>query len=457
MRVIVCGAGRVGFGIAQRLAAENIDVTVIDQSRDLIRVVSERLDVKGVVGNGAHPGILAKAGARDADMIIAVTYSDEVNMISCEAAHAIFKVPTKVARIRSAGYLDPRYSDFYGKNYLSIDVIISPEREVSESILQRLATPGAFEVKDFAGGEIWAVGVKLKDDCPILSTPLRQVAELFPDLKITIVAVRRDGRVTRVHSQDQLSAGDEIYFVADRRDVTRALEIMGEAAAPTRRAVIIGGGNIGMHVASGLERLGAMKIRLIEKDQKRAELAAEQLERTVVLQGDGLDRALLREAGIESAETCVAVTNNDQVNILAAVVAKREGAKRALVLINDMEYGAIAESVGVDRYIDPRATTISTILQHVRRGRIKGVYSVADGQAELVDAIALETSPLVNKPLSEAELPEGVMIGAVLRDGVVSMPKASTVIKAGDRVVLMALKDNVKDVEQMFRVSIEYF
>ena len=457
MRVIVCGAGRVGFGIAERLAAENIDVTVVDQSRDLIRVTSERLDVKGIVGNGAHPEVLAKAGARDADMIIAVTYSDEVNMIACEAAHAIFKVPTKVARIRSAGYLDPRYSDFYGKNYLSIDVIISPEREVSESILQRLATPGAFEVKDFADGAIWAVGVKLKDDCPILSTPLRQVAELFPDLKITIVAVRRDGRVLRVHSQNQLSAGDEIYFVADRKDVTRALEIMGEAAAPTRRAVIIGGGNIGMHVARGLERLGAMKIRLIEKDQKRAEAAAELLERTVVLQGDGLDRALLREAGVETAETCVAVTNNDQVNILAAVVARREGAKRSLVLVNDMEYGAIAESVGVDRYIDPRATTISKILQHVRRGRIKGVYSLAGGQAELVDAIALDTSPLVNKPLSDAELPEGVMIGAVLRDGVVSMPKASTVIKPGDRVVLMALKDYVKDVEQMFRVSIEYF
>jgi len=457
MRIIICGAGRVGFGIAQRLSRENMDVTIIDQARELVRTTSERLDVKGVVGNGAHPEVLAAAGARDADMIIAVTYSDETNMIACQAAHTLFNVPTKIARIRSAGYLDQRYSDFFGKNHMPIDVIISPEREVSEAILQRLATPGAFDVKAFADNAIWAVGVKLKDDCPILNTPLRQVAELFPDLKITIVGVRRDGVMRRAHSQDQLASGDEIYFVADRRDVARALEIMAEAAAPARRAIIVGGGNIGLHVAAGLEKLGVMKIRLIERDAARAEAAAERLERTIVLQGDALDRALLREAGVEATETCVAVTNNDQVNIFAGVVAKREGARRALVLVNDPDYGPIAESVGIDRFVDPRATTISTILQHVRRGRIKGVYSLSDGQAEMIDAVALETSTLVNTPLDEADLPEGVMIGAVLRDGEVLMPRATTVIRPGDRVVLMALKDYVKDVEQLFRVSIDYF
>ena len=457
MRVIICGAGRVGVGIARRLSRENNEVTVVDQSKDLIRAVAERLDVRGVVGNGAYPETLEEAGAREADMIIAVTYSDEVNMVSCQIAHSLFNVPTKIARVRAQAYLDPRYSDLFTRNHLPIDVIISPEREVSEAIMQRMSTPGAFEIKSFAEGRIWAVGVKLRDDCPIINTPLRQVAELFPDLKITITAIKRGDKIWRVHADDQLQSGDQVYFVSDRNDVTRALDIMGEAARQARRVIIVGGGNIGLYVAKGLEKLGAMKIRLIERDRKRAELIAEDLERTIVLQGDGLDRAILHEAGVTEAETVVAVTDNDQVNILASVVAKREGARRSMALINDRDYGPVSEAVGVDRFVDPRATTISTILQHIRRGRIKGVYSISDGAAELVDAVALETSPLVGKPLRDAELPEGVMIGAVLRGGSVLMPSGDTVINAGDRVVLMSMRENVKDVEQMFRVSIEYF
>lgn len=457
MRIVVCGAGRVGVGIARRLSREKNDVTVIDQSKELIRTVAERLDVRGVVGNGAYPETLEEAGAREADMLIAVTYSDEVNMTSCQIAHSLFKVPTKIARIRAQGYLDPRYSDLFSRNHMPIDVVISPEREVSEAIMQRMATPGALEVKSFADGQVWAVGVKLREDCAIINTPLRQVAELFPDLKITIVAIKRGDRLWRAHADDQLEPGDQIYFVSDRNDVQRALEIMGEAARQARRVILIGGGNIGLFVAKGLEKLGSMKIRVIEYDRAKAEVAAEELERTIVLQGDGLDRAILREAGVAEAETVVSVTDNDQVNILASVVAKREGARRTMALVNDQDYGPISEAVGVDRFVDPRATTISTILQHVRRGRIKGVYSLSDGEAELVDAIALETSSLVNKPLRDAQLPEGVMIGAVVRDGSVQMPTAETVINAGDRIVLMSMRENVKDVEQMFRVSIEYF
>ncbi len=457
MRIVVCGAGRVGTGIARRLSREKNDVTVIDQSKELIRMVAERLDVRGVVGNGAYPEILEEAGAREADMLIAVTHSDEVNMTSCQIAHSLFKVPTKIARIRAQGYLDARYSDLFSRNHMPIDVVISPEREVSEAIMQRMATPGALEVKSFADGKVWAIGVKLREDCAIINTPLRQIAELFPDLKITIVAIKRGDRLWRAHADDQLAPGDQIYFVSDRNDVQRALEIMGEAARQARRVILIGGGNIGLFVAKGLEKLGSMKIRVIERDREKAEAAADELERTIVLQGDGLDRAILREAGVDEAQSVVAVTDNDQVNILASVVAKREGARRTMALVNEEDYGPISEAVGVDRFIDPRATTISTILQHIRRGRIKGVYSLSDGEAELVDAIALETSSLVNKPLREASLPEGVMIGAVVRDGVVQMPTGETVINPGDRIVLMSMRENVKDVEQMFRVSIEYF
>ncbi|MEO0400001.1 MAG: Trk system potassium transporter TrkA [Pseudomonadota bacterium] len=457
MRIIVCGAGRVGFGIARRLSRENNDVTVIDQDKKLVRFISERLDVRGVVGNGSYPDVLAEAGAAEADMVVAVTYSDEVNMIACQIAHTLFKVPTKIARVRAGGYLDPKYSDLFSRNHMPIDVIISPEREVGDAVIQRLSTPGAFETKAFVDGKVWAVGVKLGDDCPIIDTPLRQVQELFPDLNITIVGIKRGDAIRRAHGEDQLSPGDRIFFIAERDHVARALEIMGMAERQARRAIIIGGGNIGLYVAKGLERLASMKIRLIERDKSRAERVAEELERTVVLQGDGLDREVLREAGVEDAETVVALTNNDQVNILASVVAKRGGARRSLALINDADYGAIADAVGVDRYVDPRATTISTVLQQIRRGRIKGVYSLVDGQAELIDAIALETSPLVNKPLSEANLPEGVIIGAVYSDGKVLMPTGTTIVRPDDRVVLMALRENVKDVEHMFRVSIEYF
>ena len=277
MRIIICGAGRVGFGIARRLAVENNDVTVIDQSKELVRSISERLDVRGVVGNGSYPDVLAEAGAREADMIIAVTYSDEVNMIACQIAHTLFKVPTKIARIRAAGYLDPRYSDLFGRNHMPIDVIISPEREVSEAIMQRMATPGAFETKSFVDGKVWAVGVRLKEDCPILNSPLRQVASLFPDLKITIVLIKRDDRIWRAHADDQLAAGDDIHFIADRNDVGRALEIMGKTERQARRVIIIGGGNIGLYVASGLEKVGNMKIRLIERDRARAETIAADL------------------------------------------------------------------------------------------------------------------------------------------------------------------------------------
>ena len=457
MRVIVCGAGRVGYGIASRLAREKFDVTIIDHNKELVRGVTEKLDVKGVVGSGSYPDVLAEAGAREADMIIAVTHSDEINIVACQICHSLFDVPTKIARIRAGSYLDKKYADLFSRAHIPIDVIISPEEEVAKAVLQRLSTPGAFEIKSFADGRIWMLGIHLREECPILDTPLRQVKELFPDLNITIVGVQRESNIFRPHSEDQLHAGDNIYFVADKNEVERALQILGDVSVKARRVIIVGGGNIGLHVASGLEELGNMKIRLIEKDQSRASEIAEALERTVVLNGSGLDKDILNEAGAHDAHTIVTLTDSDQVNVLSAIVAKREGTRRAMALINEATYGPLSGSVGIDRHIDPRAITVSTILQHVRRGRIKGVFSVLDGQAEIIDAVALETSSLVGEPLADVALPSGVMIGAILRAGEVLLPTAQTIIEANDRVVLMALRDHVRDVEQMFRVSLEYF
>ncbi|NRA28993.1 MAG: Trk system potassium transporter TrkA [Parvularculaceae bacterium] len=457
MRVIICGAGRVGTGIAQRLAEEDAQVTVIDHQADLIRAITERLDVRGVVGSGSYPDVLTEAGAREADMLIAVTHSDEVNIVACQIAHSVFKVPTKIARIRARSYLQTRYADVFSRDNIPIDVIISPEREVADAVMQRLTIPAAFDVKSFADDKVWLLGLRLKEDSPILDTPLRQVRELFPDLRVTIVGVHRNDHFFRAGADDQLEEGDEIFFVAAKQNVDRAVAIMGLGQSQARRIVIVGGGNIGLDVARELEDAGRYKIRIIEQDADRATFVAERLKRTIVLRGSGLDRDLLAEAGIAEAETMVALTDSDQTNLLAGVIGKRGGARRAMVLTNEPEYGPLAQSVGIDRFIDPRATTISTILQHVRRGRIKSVYSILEGQAEVVDAIALETSSLVGTPLADAELPSGVVIGAIVRGPEVILPDKETVVLAGDRVVLLAMREAVRDVEKMFRVGISYF
>ena len=457
MRAIVCGAGRVGYGIAARLAAERASVTVIDRDAALIRSLTERLDVRGVVGSGSFPDVLVQAGAREADMVIAVTASDEVNIVACQIAHSVFQVPTKIARIRARSYLDNRYADVFSRENIPIDVIISPERAVAQSVMQRLVTPAATEVVTFADERIWAVGVRLREDCPVLDTPLRQIRELFPDLAVTIVGVRRGDTFFRAKSTDQLSEGDEVFFVCAAERVERALQILGEPQPRARRVVIVGGGNIGFDVARSLEARGQVKIRLIELNRDRAAWVAERLEKTIVLEGSGLDREVLREAGVADAEAVVCLTDSDQVNVLSAVIAKREGARRTNVLVNEAEYGPLSQSVGVDRAIDPRATTVSIILQHVRRGRIKAVFPLMGGAAELVDAVALETSKLVGRPLRDANLPSGVVLGAIQRGAEIVLPDADTVVEAGDRVVLMTLREGVEAVQKMFRVGFEYF
>ncbi|MGV6819582.1 MAG: Trk system potassium transporter TrkA [Parvularcula sp.] len=457
MRAIVCGAGRVGYGIASRLAQERADVTVIDQSAALVRKVTERLDVRGIVGSASYPDVLSNAGAAEADMLIAVTALDEVNIVSCQMAHSLYSIPTKIARIRAKSYLDPRYSDVFSRDNIPIDVIISPEREVADATLQRMTTPAAFDIKSFADGRIWALGVKLGEDCPILNTPLRQVRELFPDLAIAIVGVKRGEHFFRAKGDDQLHAGDNIYFVAERSRVDRAIAILGQEQEQAQRVIIIGGGNIGFDVARHLEASGRAKIRLVEPDAARAAYIAERLKRTIVLEGSGLDREILREAGVADADSVVALTNSDQTNLLAGIIAKSEGAQRTNILVNEPDYGPLGLSVGIDRYIDPRAITISKILQHLRRGRIKSVYSLLDGTAEFIEAVALETSSLVGEPLADANLPDGIVIGAVLRDGEVVLPDSQMIIHPHDRVVLLALQENVAEVEKLFRVSVEFF
>lgn len=458
MKVIICGAGQVGYGIAERLAAEGNDVSVVDNTPALVQTIRDQLDVRGFVGHGSQPDVLKAAGAEDADMIIAVTLYDEVNMVACQVAHSLFNVPTKVARIRAQNYLQPEFGDLFSREHMPIDVIISPEIEVGEMVLRRIALPGTTDAVRFADGEVAMVAIECLDDCPVIDTPLGQLSELFPDLSAVVVGIWRAGNLFVPRSGDAMMAGDLAYVVAKRDRVRRTLSIFGHDEKDASRIVVVGGGNIGLYVASQIEqRQSNARVKVIEASHERAIHIADNLDRTVVLHGNALDQAVLLEADIEHADLMVALTNDDQVNILSSVMAKRLGCEANLALLNNTGYYEFTKTLGIDAHINPRAVTISKILQHVRRGRIRGVHSVQNGVAEVIEAEALETSTLVGIPLRDLDLSDGIRIGAIYRDDKVLMPDGDLIIKAKDRIVIFATAERVKQVEQMFRVSLEFF
>ena len=458
MKVVVCGAGQVGSNIARHLALENNDVTVVDRSPDLIRKIGDTLDVKGIVGHASLPDVLERAGLVDADLLIAVTYSDEVNMVACQVAHSLFAVPTKIARVRQQGYLTPLWFNLFSRDHLPIDFIISPEMEVAKAINRRLRVPGAFEMIPLVDDKVKLLGVRCADDCPLVNTPLRQLTQLFPDLNIVVIGMMRENKAIIPTSDDQMLPGDEVYFVVDSDQVNRAMTAFGHEETEARRVLIFGGGNIGLFLAQEIEREHEwVKTKIIESNRERAELIAGLLDKTMVLQGDVLDPDLLQEANVESTETVVALTNDDETNILASLLAKRHGSKRAITLINKSTYEPLINSLGIDAVVSPRNITVSTILQHVRRGRIHSVHTLREGFGELIEAEALETSEMVGKPLREVNLPSGVILGAIVRDGVMICPTGSTVVQTKDRIVLFAAADSIRKVEQMFSVQLEYF
>lgn len=459
MKVIVCGAGQVGINIARQLAAEGNDVTILDQSEERIRSIADTLDVQTLVGHAADPDALEIAGAKDADMLIAVTFADEVNMVACQVAHSLFNVPTKIARIRRQSFLKAHWGDLYGRNQMPIDVIISPESKVATAIMRRLETPGAFDMVPFADGRIRALGIRLEADCPVLATPLKELTELFPGLSARVVGLIRDDEAMAADADVELQAGDEIYVVADRNHVERTLAAFGHEETEARRIVIVGAGNVGLFLAHDLEAQYAnARIKVIEIDREQAEIASDQLKKTVVLNGDALQQEILTEANVQDAEVLIAVANHDEVNILSSLLAKRAGCRRVIALVNNPSYSTLVTSLGVDVVVDPREMTVSTILQHVRRGRVRELHSLRDGAAEIIEADALETSNLVGKAVRDIELPKSVIFGAIARgtDEVI-IPTGDTVIQAKDRIVVFCLAADVRHVEQIFSVHLEFF
>ena len=458
MRIIICGAGQVGFNIARQLAREGNDVTVIDTSAELIRRVSDSLDAQGIVGHASRPDVLDRAGAGESDMLIAVTHIDEVNMVACQVAHALFQVPVKIARIRDQSYLDPAWSALFGRTSMPIDVIISPELEVARAVIRRLRVPGSFEMIPLADDKVRLLGIHCDDKCPLLNTPIKQLTQLFPDLNAQIVSIVRDDEPFHFTGEDRLTIGDDVYFVVETNLVGRAMAAFGHEEDPARRLLICGGGSIALLLAQEIERdFPSITVKIIEFDAERAAQVASVLSNTVVLVGDVLAPDILEEAGVASADTVVSLTNDDETNILSAILAKRHGAGRVITLLNKETYDSLVTPLGIDVVVSPRNLTASTILQHVRRGRIHAVHALRGGLGELIEAEALETSSLVGQPLKDIQLPGGVIVGAIVRGGKVIIPRGTTIIQHRDRVILFASSDAVRRVEKLFSVRLEYF
>jgi len=458
MKVVICGAGQVGFHIAQYLAGQDNDITVIDQSADLVQRIRANLDVQAIVGHGSDPDLLEQANARAADMLIAVTSSDEVNMVACQVASTLFEVPIKIARIRNRSYLQKKWAALFGLEKLPIDFVISPEVEIAEAIYRRLEIPGAFEMVPFADGQVAVVGLRLEENCPVVDTPLKQLSELFPDLHITVMAIVRGKTMFVPATEDHMEVGDSIYFTAESGHVPRAMTVFGHEEKEARHIVIVGGGNVGLFLAELIEeRAPKLSVKVIECGRARADFIATRLKKTLVIHGDALDNDILKEANIEQAETVIAISNDDEVNILSSLLAKRLGCSRAITLINKPVYGPLIASLGIDVFLDPKETTVSKILQHIRKGKIRNLHTVRYGEAEILEAEVLETSPLLGKSLRELKLPKGIVAGAVARGNEVIMPRGDTRFQINDRVVLLALASIIKKVEKLFAVRVEFF
>lgn len=459
MRILICGAGQVGSSIARQLSRENNEVTVIDFKPELIQQINEQLDVRAHLGHASHPSVLKAARAEDADMMIAVTYSDEVNMVACQIAYSLFNIPIRIARIRNQDYLNPDYAGLYSKDQLALNVIISPEVEVGEAILRRLHAPGSLDSIPFADDLVRVVAIRCLPDCPVTKLPVSLIKEKATHLNMNLIGVVRQGKFFIPDEHSILQDADDVYFIAPSREVRNVMALFGHTEREARRALILGGGNIGQYLAQKLEQDEEhdIKVKLIEHNMQRAQLVAEGLQRTTVLCGSAMDREILQEAGVELCETAIAVTNDDETNILSTLLAKQFGAKRTLSLVNNASYSALLGDLGVDVTVNPREITVSKILEHVRRGKIRAVHAISDGMAEIIEAEVMATSTIVGKSMKELNLPSGIRFGAILRGKEMIVPQLDTMIAEGDHIIIVALSNMVRKVEKIFSVGVEFF
>ena len=461
MNIIICGAGRVGFTIAKILSEQGHSITVIDQSSEDIQKIDDTLDVKSIVGKATYPSILEKANASDADMIIAVTRNDEINMLICQISFSIFNVQKKIARIRSQDYLNPKFTKVYNKENLPIDVIISPEIEIAKSLQRKLEAPGALDNVTFADNKIRLLEILINKECSLINIKLNELTKKFPKLNANIIGVIREDKFIVLKKNDIMLQDDKAYVIINASQMKDTLNIFGHNEKISNKILIIGGGNIGFNLAKNLEEsFDSTRVKIIEKNKERAELIASELNNTIVINGNALDEEVLMEANIDEVQTVLALTNDDEDNLMVSVLVEKFAKdndelsdKRTMALINKPNYSLLQTSLKIDDFIDPRMNTVSSILKHIHKGTIENAYSILNGEYEIIEAEIIETSELVNKELKNSNLPDEIRIGAILRGDEVIIPKSNFVFKKQDIVVLLAKKDFLHVVENMFRIS----
>ena len=461
MNIIICGAGRVGFTIAKQLSEQGHSITVIDPSSEDIQKIDDVLDVKAIVGKATYPTILEKANATETDMIIAVTRNDEINMLICQIAFSIFKIPKKIARIRSQDYLNPKFTRVYNKENLPIDVIISPEIEIAKSIQRKLEAPGALDSVPFADNKIRLLEILIRDSCNLINIKLKDLTKKYPNLEANVIGIIREDKFLIPKKEDDIKKNDKIYVIINSSQTSETLEAFGHTEKVSKKILIVGGGNIGFNLAKNIEEsLDAARVKIVEKDKDRAEFLASELNNTIVINGNGLDEEVLSEANLEEAETVLALTNDDEDNLMVSVLvekfAKDEKGiedKRTMALVNKPNYSLLQDSLKIDDLIDPRMNTVSSILKHVHKGTIETAYTIMNGEYEVIEAEIIETSELINKELKNSDLPDEIRIGAVLRESKIIIPRSDFVFQKDDKVVFLAKKDSISVVENIFRIS----
>ena len=454
MRVIVIGAGEVGYNIADILSKEESDVVIIDKDEERLKAVSENLDVQTITGSGSSPQILKKAKLDQSDMVVAVTDSDETNMVACLLASVHSKGALKIARIRNPD-LD-KDSTIFDKNHLNIDLCINPERESVNNVMNLIEYPGASEIIDFAGGRIKLAAFHVNSDFTAVGKKLQEIKEMCKEHDFLIASIIRKEEPIVPSGKATIEENDYIFVLTESENVRDILQFFGKDVTPVERVFIIGGGHTGLLLSEVLEKKGIF-VKIIENRQDRCEILASKLNKAIVLYGDGTSQDLLKEENIQDADYFIAVTDDEEANILSALLAKQLGAKKAISLINRIDYTHLVSNVGIDGVMNPRHATIGKILHFIRKGKVISATPLLNQKTEAVEFIALETSDITNKPLKDMKFPKGTIIGAIIRNGKVTIPSGDSVILPDDRVILVTLRSAIPKVEKILTVKLDYF
>lgn len=457
MKIIILGAGQVGGSLAENLSSEKNDITIIDTDTVRLRELQDRIDVKTIYGHGSHPQVLRDAGADDADMLVAVTNSDETNMVACQVAYTLFRTPTKISRIRSSAYL--KQTELFNADAFPIDVLISPEQVVTNYVQRLLEFPGALQVLDFADNRVQLVAVRAYYGGPLVGQAISALKDHLPNIDTRVAAVFRRNKAIEPTGDTIIEADDEVFFVAAREHIQKVMSELRRAEDSYKRIIIAGGGNIGYRLSKALEK--NYRIKLIEHNAERARFLSENLNRTVVLHGSATDKALLEEENIENTDVFCALTNDDEVNVMASLLAKRHGARKVMTLINKADYVDLVQGGMIDVAISPQQATIGSLLTHVRRGDVVNVHSLRRGAAEAIEAIAhgdAMSSKVVGRRVGDIKLPPGTTIGAIVRGEAVIMGSSDVVVESDDHVILFVMnKRHIADVERLFQVGLGFF